>query len=134
MRFLDKLFGRSRTGGQPQHYHRTPAQQEAEAINYAQKLAGAIDLAIEKLRTSEPAVSEVLARGQILAGVEKLDMDVSVIRFPETHSGPSPVFGFMWDFIDANDEDVIAEEIVEQIQEAIREGKLPQIASEFLSE
>lgn len=114
------------------HLHLPPEIYEAEALKRSQKLSEAVETAIQTLKNTDAALSKILSCGKIFEGVENLDMDVSVIAFPDTKSGgSSPMMGFTWEWIDENDTKAMAEEIIEQVCEAVAEGELPKSADEF---
>ena len=111
----------------------SPRARQADAIRHAEKLRRALAVAIRRSQSISGFLSEVLRRGEVFEGVEGLDMDVSVLAFPDTRSGPSRSFGFTWEWIGENDEQLMAKELMAQVGEAIVGGELPQEASEFLT-
>lgn len=76
--------------------------------------------------------AEIILSGQVEENPAIEGMDGKTISFPDFLSGkPTVVLFFLEDFIEANHEVDIADEIGKQVFEAISEGSLPRVAAEL---
>lgn len=118
----------------PNHSPLSLELRRVESSRYAEKLRRALREAVNESRHEDAALSDILSHGEVFEGMEGLEMDISVLAFPDMRSGPSRSFGFTWEWIEENEEALIAEELVGQVREAMMESDLPQESSGFLSE
>jgi hypothetical protein len=131
------MFGflkRWRTEQCPNHTKLPPELHEAEAARQAHKLAAALNIAISRLRAEDSALAGVLERAEVYAGVEDLELNLAALSFPRTADANVHIMGYLWDWIDARDEEAMAEEIIGQVRAAVEAGELPRSADEFIGE
>ncbi len=76
--------------------------------------------------------AEIILTGQVYEDSAVKGMKMKTLSFPDTLSGEETVvLGYIDDFIKSNHEVEIANDIVEQVLEAIAEGTLPGTAAEL---
>ena len=116
----------------PNHTKLPPVLQEAEAVRHAHKLAAAHEIAISRLRGEDGVLCHILERAEVYAGVQDLELNLAALSFPRTVDADVHIMGYLWDWIDARDEEAMAGEIIEQVRAAVEAGELPRSADEFI--
>ena len=60
--------------------------------------------------------------------------NLAALSVPRTADANVHIMGYLWDWIDARDEEAMAEEIIGQVRAAVEAGELPLSADEFTGE
>jgi hypothetical protein len=104
------------------HLDRPVSSEHVEALRQARKLERAIAGGLDRLRSEDPALANLLSTATVQPGIRGLKMGVAAVNLTDSIMNAQQL-AFTWDWIEAKSEQEIFDGVVESVRVIMTAGE-----------